>query len=141
MWASLIIALLSFFMMKKSGSSDTSAMVTAGLAGAGSYYVATETEWGQENLSWFEDSTESQTTSTTPTKSTTPVLDSEGNPVKDSDGNVIYKMIDGTADVLKSWGGTGTAAVVGTTALAANSSLQKYLPWVLLGLGVYMVVK
>lgn len=135
MWASLIIALLSFFITKKSGSSDTSAMVTAGLAGAGSYYVATETEWGQENLSWFEDSTES------PTTSATAELDSEGNPVKDSNGNVVYKMIDGTADVLKSWGGTGTAAVVGTTALAANSSLQKYLPWVLLGLGVYMVVK
>lgn len=135
MWAALIIALLSFFVSKKSGSSDTNAMITAGLAGAGSYYVATETEWGQENLNWFEDSTEP------PTTSTTAALDSEGNPVKDSNGNVVYKMIDGTADVLKSWGGTGTAAVVGTTALAANSSLKEYLPWVLLGLGVYMVVK
>lgn len=135
MWASLIIALLSFFMMKKAGSSDTSAMITAGLTGAGSYYVATETEWGQENLNWFEDSTEP------PTTSTTAALDSEGNPVKDSNGNVVYKMIDGTADVLKSWGGTGTAAVVGTTALATNSSLKQYLPWVLLGLGVFMVVK
>lgn len=135
MWAALIIALLSFFVSKKSGSSDTNAMITAGLAGAGSYYVATETEWGQENLNWFEDSTEP------PTTSTTAALDSEGNPVKDSNGNVVYKMIDGTADVLKSWGGTGTAAVVGTTALATDSSLKKYLPWVLLGLGVYMVVK
>lgn len=135
MWASLIIALLSFFMSKKSGASDTKAMLTAGLAGAGSYYIATETEWGQENLNWFEDSTKK------PTTSTTAVVDSAGNPVKDSNGNVIYKMIDGTADVLKSWGGTGTAAVVGTTALATNSSLQKYLPWVLLGLGVYLVAK
>lgn len=135
MWAALIMALLSFFISKKSGASDTNAMITAGLAGAGTYYVATETEWGQENLNWFEDSTKS------PTTSTTPALDSEGNPVKDSNGNVVYKMIDGTADVLKSWGGTGTAAVIGTTALAADSSLRKYLPWVLLGLGVYMVVK
>lgn len=35
----------------------------------------------------------------------------------------------GLWSTLQSWGPTGTATVIGTTAVATDSSLRKYLPW------------
>lgn len=131
----LIMALLTFFVSKKSGASDSKAMLAAGLAGAGSYYVATQTDWGQENLNWFESDADK-------TKATTvPLVDAKGNPVTDASGNVLTKVVSSTADVLKSWGGTGTAAVIGTTAVASSSNLQKYIPWILAGVAALVILK
>lgn len=125
MWAAIIMALLSFFTAKKAGASDSKALLAAGVAGAGTYYVATETEWGEKNLNWFESE------GSDGKAGSTPVTDSTGKALVDSAGNTINKVVGGTADVLKSWGGTGTAAVIGTAAVAGSSSLQKYLPWII----------
>lgn len=134
-WAALILALLSFFTSKKSGASDSKALLTAGLVGAGTYYVANETEWGQENLDWFSDDKQKPSVTTT-----VPVTNSSGQPVKDSNGNIVYKVVDSAGKVLESWGGTGTAAVIGAGAVAADDSLRKYLPWVLIG-AAFLILK
>lgn len=136
MWAAIIMMLLSYFLSKKSGASDKQAMLTAAGVGAGTYYVATQTEWGQENLNWFESDADSGGTATT-----TPTQDSAGNTVRTPSGSVVTEVVGSTADVLKSWGGTGTAAVIGTAAMASSSSLQKYLPWIAGGILIYLLVK
>lgn len=119
-WLSIILALLSFFASKQSGASSTKAALTAGLVGAGSYYVSHETDWGKANLGALDGVS---------TTAGTVVLDKQGQPVLGPTGQPLTTLINGTADVLKSWGGTGTATVIGTTALATSSSLSKYLPW------------
>lgn len=130
-WLSIILALLSYFISKKSGASDSKALLTAGLAGAGSYYVTHETDWGKANLG----SLDGVVTGTGTTLKT-----GEGTEVTDpATGAVIKTAVPvpgtttssaggtGVTDVLKSWGATGTAAVIGTTALATNSDLQKWI--------------
>lgn len=104
-WLSIVLVLLSFFMSKKGGASNEKAMVTAGLVGAGSYLVTHETDWGSANLGDLDGVT------------SVPRVDATGSPVLDSTGSQI---IDTTGKVLSSWGGTGTAAVIGTTALATG---------------------
>lgn len=135
-WLTIILALVSFFMSKKSGASNTKAALTAGLVGAGSYYVTHETDWGKANLGQFDgvviDGDEV-------------VKDKDGNVVKDTAGNPI-KTGAGTAgtslmDVLKGWGATGTAAVIGTTAAAGGGLFSsKNLPWLIGGAAVLLLV-
>lgn len=43
----IIMAIIGFFPSKKSGASDGEAAMIAAGAGLGTYYVATETEWGK----------------------------------------------------------------------------------------------
>lgn len=146
-WLSIILALLGFFLSKRNGASNTKALLTAGLAGAGSYYVTHETDWGKANLGAL-DGVEQPLTE--------PLLDVNGNVITGPTGNPVVGPTVGSAvtttptgaivpvsqgtgsgvvstvgDVLKSWGGTGTAAVVGTTAVASSDNLQKYIPWIL----------
>lgn len=135
MWAAIILALLSYFASKKSGASDKKALLTAAGVGAGTYYVATETEWGKENLNWFESDKD------TGGSATGPEVKSGDSVVTKPNGGALQSVVGGTADVLKSWGGTGTAAVIGTTAVATNSSLQKYLPWLLIGGAVLILTR
>lgn len=135
MWAAIILALLSYFASKKSGASDKKALLTAAGVGAGTYYVATETEWGQENLNWFESDKDTGGTATGPE------VKAGDSTITTPNGSALQTVVGGTADVLKSWGGTGTAAVVGTAAVATNSSLQKYLPWLLIGGAVLILTR
>lgn len=136
LWAAIIMALLAFFTSKKTGASDKVAMLTAAGVGAGTYYVANNTEWGKENLDWFESSSD-----TGGEETKTPVITTGGTPVKNPDGSIVGTIVGGTTDVLKSWGGTGTAAVIGTSAVATSSSLQKYIPMLLIGGAVLLLIK
>lgn len=117
-WLTIIITLLSFFASKKSGASNAKAAAIAGLAGAGTYYTTHETTWGRDNLGALDgiDLTKGQTKPTEvpngSTGATSPV-------VKDSSGNVITSST-GVMDLLKSWGASGTATVLGTGAAAAG---------------------
>lgn len=153
---SVVLALISYFTAKKSGAKDAQAAAVGAAAGLGSYYVATQTDWGK---SFFADTSKDWVLAT----------DANGNPVKDEYGTDVYvpageqaiigpdgkvkvsadgtwftKTLDSTASVLKSWGGAGTAAVIGTTAAASGgvfSDLKQYVPWILLGLGAYVILK
>lgn len=136
---SLIMALVSFFGAKKSGASDGEAALAAAAVGGGAYYVSTQTEWGTgmvdeiENWVGIEDS------------SGNPVLNNDGEPVKvpegaeiirnpdgtpktDSNGNVLWKLVDTAGNTLQSWGGVGTAAVIGAGAVASDSLPSWVLP-------------
>lgn len=135
-WLTIIMALLSFFASKKSGASNTKAALTAGLVGAGTYFVSHETDWGRTNLGALDGVD----------------LGAAGSAVVTPGGNAT----DGSApttttqtpstgifDVLRSWGATGTAAVIGTGAAATGSGVfsNKYVVWGLLGLGAFLILR
>lgn len=131
-WLTIIVTLLSFFASKKSGASSTKAALIAGLAGAGTYYASHETEWGKANLGAL-DGLSSNTSG--------PVVNGQGSAVTTQSGGTLSTVVGGVSDVLKSWGGTGTAAVVGTTAVATSSSLRRYIPWIIGGLGLILLTR
>lgn len=140
-WLSILMALLAFFASKSSGASNTKALVTAGLAGAGTYYVTHETDWGKANLGSLDGVVATDATSTELTTV-------GGATIPDTNGTTVKVGSSGTSttspmDVLKSWGATGTAAVVGTTALATTGQLNLKNPWVVGGLVVvaYLILK
>lgn len=129
----LVMALLSYFASKKAGANDaTAAMVAAG-AGLGSYYVATETDWGKGVVADIDSAWTALTDD-----DGDPVLDAEGNPVyappgstatKDGSGGWTYKLLDTTGEVLTSWGAAGTAGVIATTAAVSGDTNK----WLLMG--------
>lgn len=136
-WATIITALLSFFLMKRNGASNTKAAVVAGLAGAGTYYVSHETDWGRANLGALDGVPPEGGSAT----------DVDGQPVVGEDGRPIVTggNTGGTSfwDVLRGWGGTGTAAVIGTGAAAAGTGVfnNKYIPWILGGVALILIMK
>lgn len=150
--AAVIIALISYFTSKKAGASSAQAGAIAAGAGLGSYYVATQTDWGK---SFFSDADAKMVPLMNEGQ---PVLDSKGNKVMVPEGSTVSKngnnltvtspsgsvwtsALDAAGGVLKSWGGTGTAAVIGAGALASSSSLQKYIPWALGAVALLMVLR
>lgn len=127
MWATIIMTILSFILTKKKTGSTSTALAAAALAGAGTYYATTQTDWfgdGNPLTSWPEAG-----------KAT-----SGGQTVTDANGKTVYvpganiatsgptgvglvgQAIDTTGKVLTSWGGTGTATVVGTSNLTSGRS-------------------
>lgn len=179
MWVSLIMALISFLTAKKSGKSTTQAAAIAAATGLGTYYVATQTEWGKSTLGALNDSIadatgvgyidskggQSTATDIEPvkdsegaqvynnagrplyqSKANPVVLDANGRPVTQSDGSIAGALITGTAGVLTSWGPTGTAAVIGTTAVATSKGgisgfIKDNAPLLLLGLGAFLILR
>lgn len=132
-WLTIIITLLSFFVSKRNGMSDTSALLTAGLAGAGTYYVTHETDWGKANLGDLDGAPPTTTGGTS-----TGTNDTSGTPVpKPGTGTTT----SGTSiwDVFKSWGATGTALVTGVAAGATG--LTSWLPLIAIGVVAYLVLK
>lgn len=45
MWATIIMTILSFILTKKKTGSTSKALAVAALAGAGTYYATTQTDW------------------------------------------------------------------------------------------------
>lgn len=145
-WLSIILALLTFFTSKRSGASNTKALLTAGLVGAGSYYVTHETDWGRANLGALDG---------VPAKGSAPLSDKDGNVITSPSGAPVTGpaltapagtgtgsgIVSTVGDVLKSWGGTGTAAVVGTTAVASSGNFEKYLPWIIGGGALLLLLR
>lgn len=142
---SIILALISYFGAKKSGASDGTAAAVAAGVGLGSYYVATETEWGKglvkDVSSWVgvKDPDGNVIKNPDGTVAMVPagsevVRQANGTPVTDGNGNVLWKMVDSTGKVLTSWGPVGTATVVGSTALATGKLPSWLLP---VGLGAF----
>lgn len=149
----LITALISFFAAKKGGASDGQAALAGAAAGAGSYYVATNTEWGKGAVSSIEKGWDSlfdangepllngDGTAAKAPAGAEPVLGEDGQPVRDSSGNVLWKLVDSAGNVLTSWGPTGTATVIGTTAIAADDDLREWLPWIAGGVVAIMLLR
>lgn len=135
-WLTIIMTLLSFFASKKSGASNTKAALTAGLVGAGTYFVTHETDWGRTNLGSLDgvDVSGPGTAVVTPGGN-----DAGGTPT----GTTTQQPSTGILDLLRSWGATGTAAVIGTGAAATSAGVfgNKYVVWGLLGLGAFLILR
>lgn len=140
-WLTIIAAVLTFFSSKKSGASGTKALLTAGLVGAGAYYVTHNTDWGSANLGSLDGvPAASAGSSVITTPSGTPVLSSAGAPLVS--GNAVTGSGFNIADVLKSWGATGTATVLGVGAAASGGLLSSSsLPWLIGGLALLLLAK
>lgn len=149
---SLIAALISYFGSKKAGASDTGALVAAGAAGLGTYYVGSQTEWGKSAISSIDQKWAALTgAGGSPEldengkqiqgpEGATVVRNPDGTPQRDSAGNLIYKLgdkiIDSGGKVLESWGPAGTAGVIGAATLA-----DKFEPWMIwAGVGVIALI-
>lgn len=152
----VVLALISYFTTKKSGATTAQAAAVGAAAGLGTYYVATQTDWGK---AFFTDTSRDWVLA----------KDAQGNVIKDEYGTDVYvpagetavlgadgkikvaadgtwftKTLDSTAAVLKSWGGAGTAAVIGTAAAAGSgafSGLKTYMPWIIGGVLIFALVK
>lgn len=144
----IVMALISYFGSKKAGASDGEAALIAAGVGAGSYYVATETDWGKGLVSDIKDWTGLTDAAGEPVldENGNPiiappgaklVLDAEGNPIPDNQGGFAWKVVDSTGSVLESWGAAGTAGVIGAGALAAGVLPSWVLP---VGAGVALLV-
>lgn len=154
-WLSIIMALISFFITKKKTGSTTAALAAGAIAGVGTYTLTHYTDWGQANLGSL-DGIAAPATLTNPDG--TVINDDAGNPIVVPAGSSVAKLPDGTykvnangtvsvvdsiADVLKSWGGVGTAAVIGTTAVSAGGSdkFEKWFPYLLIGGMALLILK
>lgn len=123
-WLSIFMFLISFFLSKKSGKSNAASALIGAAAGLGTYYLADPSN--ADNL--FKIGVDSSGTADAGAPSGTVVTPGTG-----VIGDMYGKTIDATGKVLTSWGPTGTALVVGTTAATASDSFSKYLPWILIG--------
>lgn len=123
-WLSIFMFLISFYLSKKSGKSNAASALIGAAAGFGTYYLADPSN--PDNLFQIGVDTSRVADATAP-------IGTAVTPGTGSIGDVFGKTIDATGKVLTSWGPTGTALVVGTTAAATSSSLSKYLPWILIG--------
>lgn len=138
-WLTMIMALLAFFGSKKTGASNTKAALTAGLVGAGTYYTTHETDWGKTNLGSL-DGVDLSASVGPPT--TVPDGDAPGGvaatPPSDRTGSST-----GIFDVLKGWGATGTATVIGAGGAAAGTGIfgNKMVVYGLLALGAFLILK
>jgi len=134
-WLSILMALLSFFSQKRdTPEQKRKAALVAGLVGAGTYYVSHETEWGREHLGQYDGVITSAPTGTEVTTNPDGTVKSGLSVTAPPSGATAW-------DVLKAWGPTGTAAVIGTTTIAASSDLRKWLLPAGILLGIVLLVK
>lgn len=121
----IVAALIGYFTSKKSGANDGTAAAVGLAAGAGTYWTATQTDWGKAGVEkiegWF----------THPDGTKTP-----GNLIKGEDGkyrdSITGKIVETTGDVLQSWGPAGTAGVLATSRGVFSGDWK----WILIGGGV-----
>lgn len=140
----LIMAIIGYFTAKSSGADDTEALAAGALVGAGTYYVGTQTEWGISAV----ESIDGAWTALFESDGVTPAVDANGDPLMGPPGSTV-STINGVSTiaslgqsaggVLESWGAAGTAAVIGTTALATSDGWQQYIPWAI-GAAVLLLV-
>lgn len=158
-WVQLFMALLAYLGAKKKGASSTEAAFIGVGAGLATHYVVNNTQWGQKNLQPINDSIDGFFGIGQGTIDDGVVRDGDGEvvigpedavPVRQPDGSIAWipkamldasgsftgKLIDGTAGVLKSWGGYGTSAVIGTAKLDTD-----YLPWIIGGVAAVVLLK
>lgn len=150
----LITALIGYFGAKKGGASSAQAAGVAAAAGLGTYYVATETDWGKSivadvDAAWVkltnQDGSDVIGDDGKPVYAppgAVVVRDEAGNLVKDSGGNWFSTATKTIGDVLKDWGASGTALVVGTGAAASGGAFSnKWLLYGGLAVGAILLLK
>lgn len=148
MWVALILALITFFAQKKAGNGNTaSAAAKAAAVGLGSYYVTTQTDWGKQTLGALDGKIDAvlspSSTGTSPDGTTAQTIDGQTVIVPDpkvGSATSAGSFTDGMWKTLQTWGPTGTAAVIGTTALSTSSN-KNWLLWLGIGAAALLIIK
>lgn len=141
-WVTIIMTLLSFFLTKAKTGSTSKAVLAAGLVG-GATYAYTHSNYAAGGALASYDGVSNAGVAQLKANGQ-PIIDAAGNPVvtagpaKITDGGSIS---DSVAKVLTSWGATGTATVIGTTTVATDKSLRKYIPWIAIGAGLLILTR
>lgn len=144
----LIVSLIGYFGAKKGGASDTTAALAGIAAGAGTYYVGSQTDWGKDAVASIEDwigltgddgqpVLNGNGTAAKIPEGAEVIKNEDGSVARDANGNVMWKLVDSAGNVLQSWGPTGTAAVVGAGAVASSDLIDS--PWFWLGAGAVLI--
>lgn len=132
------MAIISYCTTKKGNSkNEGKAIAAAAAAGLGSYWFTTETEWGQDAVSWLDDNI----VDLSPREAVPVTVDRDGNLVQANTGLKPGSVSTNGWDVLKGWGPTGTAAVVGTGAVTAGLSSNDWVKWAAIAVGVLLLIK
>lgn len=140
MITSIILWLLSYFLSKKAGAkSGTAALIATGVT-AGAYYSGITDKITNGVTDLFSSSS---STSTNPAQAGSPASIGTNNSVAADTGSGIGSFLSKTVttagDVLKSWGGVGTAAVIGTTGAVTEN--KSWVKWALIAGAVYLILK
>lgn len=137
-WTAIIMAIISFFMSKKSGASNTQAALIGAAAGVGSYYLFDPSN--PDNLFGVGDAAGKTSADANP-----PSTGTNGGTGGATAGSIIgglaSQTIDTTGKVLSSWGAAGTAGVIATTAAVTNPDTKKLLLFGALAVGVLLLTR
>lgn len=136
-WLSIIMFVISFLFSKSKGASTAQAAGIGALAAGATYLVADPANAdnllgiGTQAGSVGAKKTVPGSTSETSTVTSGAGTSTAGSLLTTGAG-LADTAIKTTGSTLSSWGGAGTATVIGTTAAAGaltSSSFSKYLPW------------
>lgn len=136
-WLTILMMLISYFLQSRGSPEERRKAVLGALAaGAVTYTVTHDTEWGRDNLGMYDGVMQTTDEGLKLATAAQQQAVTSGVPI---DNDTPPK---GTSawDVLKSWGAAGVATVVGTAAVASGG-LSSILPLALLGLGAYLILK
>lgn len=129
-WTSIIVWLISFLVSKSSGASNGKAALIATGAGLASYYTIDPANKDNILGVTFGDS------KTVPGN---PTVTSGSNGAVDGLASIGKTVVSTAGDTLKSWGPTGTLAVVAGTQATSSIDWEKYFPWILGGFGLWLL--
>lgn len=143
MWLSIVMAIISYFTTRASGSDKKTAALAAIAGGVGTAYAVSSTEWGKNAASSFDStlglSNDPLVTSAAEKQAADALV--PGAPKVDTTNPVV----GATAwDSIKAFAASGSGLLLaGAAGAAAGSSglLEKAIPWVAGGLLVYFVLK
>lgn len=119
MWTSIILAILTFFLSKEAGATTGQAALAGLAVGAGTYYVATETDWGKSTLGAIDTSI-NEALGIGGEKEQ--AKNADGTLMVDAAGNPVYKIATAGTAASSATSGTGVFGTVGKV-LADNSSV------------------
>lgn len=133
-WLSIIAFLVSFLLSKSQGASTGKAAAIGAVAGLGAYYLADPAN--PNNLLGIGDAAKATPGSVDTDSGASLPSNGGGKTV----GGVISTGLSEAGSVLKSWGPTGTLAVVaGTTAVSGID--KKWYPWIIGGVAALLLLR
>lgn len=142
MWITLIMVLISYCMSAKSGNSKGKSAAIAATAGLGTYWAtqnsATLTEANDAIGDVFKPNTTGSTAATAEEGAARPAVTKGAAAAA---GSTISSLGSSAADVLKSWGPTGTVGVVAGTTAATSIDWSKWFPIIAIGAGTFLLLK
>lgn len=136
-WESIIMALLSFLLSKSQGASTGKAAAIGAAVGLGTYYLADPAN--PDNLLGFGDAAKTTPGSTSDDEGGQ--APANGGGTAGAIGGVIKTGISEVGSTVRSWGPTGTLAVVAGKSALSSSSAKSWLPWVIGGAALFLLLK